>query len=279
MERAGASHNTDSLAAETASSGLPPEAGSAEVIVRELDENGSYIKHRLSSADAAPDYRSRRIKSFVVREGRLTAGQEHALTSFWKDYGIDYENRLLDLPAVFGRKAPLALEIGFGMGKSLVEMAARDPGRDFIGIEVHTPGVGACIMGAHEAGLTNLRVIHYDAVDVLGNMIPDGAIDRLQLYFPDPWHKARHNKRRLVKPEFLDLVIPKLASGGVIHMATDWEPYAEQMLEVQRADARIVNMDPAGGYAPRPDYRPLTKFEARGQRLGHGVWDLLFRKI
>lgn len=247
-------------------------------IVRELDENGSYVRHRLSSADAEQDYRNRRIKSFVVREGRLTAGQEHALTEYWKDYGIDYQDRPLDISGVFGRVAPLALEIGFGMGKSLVEMAGRDPGRDFIGIEVHTPGVGACIMAAHESGISNLRVIHYDAVDVLSNMIPDGVIDRLQLYFPDPWHKARHKKRRLVKPDFMDLIIPKLAVCGIIHMATDWEPYAQQMLEVQSEDSRIENLSPDGTFVERPDYRPLTKFEARGQRLGHGVWDLLFRK-
>ena len=247
-------------------------------IVRELDESGAYVRHRLSSADAEKDYRNRRIKSFVVREGRLTAGQEHALTEYWKAYGIDYQNRPLDITGVFGRTAPLVLEIGFGMGKSLVEMAVRDSGRDFIGIEVHTPGVGACIMAAHEAGISNLRVIHYDAVDVIGNMIPDGAVDRLQLYFPDPWHKARHNKRRLVKPDFLDLIIPKLSPNGIIHMATDWEPYAQQMLEVHSADPRIENLSPDGTYAERPDYRPLTKFEARGQRLGHGVWDLLFRK-
>ena len=209
----------------------------------------------------------RRIKSYVLREGRLTTGQERALRELWPEWGIEYTDSLLDLDKVFGRSnAPLTVEIGFGMGKSLVEMASKAPERNFIGIEVHTPGIGACLADIRDHNISNLRVVHHDAVDTL------------QLYFPDPWHKARHHKRRIVKPEFLDMIMPKLRQGGVIHMATDWENYAEQMLEVLSADSRIENLSADNTYVPRPDFRPLTKFELRGQRLGHGVWDLMFRK-
>lgn len=221
----------------------------------------------------------RRIKSYVLREGRLTTGQERALRELWPEWGIEYTDSLLDLDKVFGRSnAPLTVEIGFGMGKSLVEMASKAPERNFIGIEVHTPGIGACLADIRDHNISNLRVVHHDAVEVLNSMIPDDSVDTLQLYFPDPWHKARHHKRRIVKPEFLDMIMPKLRQGGVIHMATDWENYAEQMLEVLSADSRIENLSADNTYVPRPDFRPLTKFELRGQRLGHGVWDLMFRK-
>lgn len=221
----------------------------------------------------------RRIKSYVLREGRLTTGQERALRELWPEWGIEYTESLLDLDKVFGRSnAPLTVEIGFGMGKSLVEMASKAPERNFIGIEVHTPGIGACLADIREHNISNLRVVHHDAVEVFNSMIPDDSVDTLQLYFPDPWHKARHHKRRIVKPEFLDMIMPKLRQGGVIHMATDWENYAEQMLEVLSADSRIENLSADNTYVPRPDFRPLTKFELRGQRLGHGVWDLMFRK-
>ncbi|MBQ3775390.1 MAG: tRNA (guanosine(46)-N7)-methyltransferase TrmB [Ruminobacter sp.] len=221
----------------------------------------------------------RRIKSYVLREGRLTTGQERALRELWPEWGIEYTDSLLDLDKVFGRSnAPLTVEIGFGMGKSLVEMASKAPERNFIGIEVHTPGIGACLADIRDHNISNLRVVHHDAVEVFNSMIPDDSVDTLQLYFPDPWHKARHHKRRIVKPEFLDMIMPKLRQGGVIHMATDWENYAEQMLEVLSADSRIENLSADNTYVPRPDFRPLTKFELRGQRLGHGVWDLMFRK-
>lgn len=221
----------------------------------------------------------RRIKSYVLREGRLTTGQERALRELWPVWGIEYEKKLLDPEKVYGRSdAPLTVEIGFGMGKSLVEMAGKAPERNFLGIEVHTPGIGACLADIRDSGITNLRVVHHDAVEVFADMIPDNSIDTLQLYFPDPWHKARHHKRRIVKPEFLDMIMPKLRQGGIIHMATDWENYAEQMLEVLSADERIENLSSDNTYVPRPDFRPLTKFELRGQRLGHGVWDLMFRK-
>ena len=221
----------------------------------------------------------RRIKSYVLREGRLTTGQERALRELWPVWGIEYADSLLDIDKTYGRGgAPLTVEIGFGMGKSLVEMAQKAPERNFLGIEVHTPGIGACLADIRDKGISNLRIAHHDAVEVFNNMIPDGSVDTLQLFFPDPWHKARHHKRRIVKPEFLDLIMPKLRRGGIIHMATDWENYAEQMLEVLSADDRIENLSADNTYVPRPDFRPLTKFELRGQRLGHGVWDLMFRK-
>ena len=221
----------------------------------------------------------RRIKSYVLREGRLTTGQERAIKELWPVWGVEYQEALINPAVLFNRdNAPLTVEIGFGMGKSLVEMAGNAPERNFIGIEVHTPGIGACLADIRDHEITNLLIVHHDAVEVFNNMIPDGSVDTLQLYFPDPWHKARHHKRRIVKQEFLDMVIPKLKQGGVIHMATDWENYAEQMLEVLSGDARLENMSADGTYVPRPDFRPLTKFELRGQRLGHGVWDLMFRK-
>ncbi len=266
------------MSEETKSTIENTELGKAPHVVRELDENGSYVRHHLSTVDYETDLKNRRIRSFVIREGRLTPGQEHALGNYWPLYGIDYQDTFISPEKIFGRKAPLVVEIGFGMGKSLVEMAKNAPEMDFIGIEVHTPGIGACLMGINEERITNLRVIHYDAVDVLTNMIPNESVARLQLYFPDPWHKAKHNKRRLVKQDFMDLIMPKLIKGGIIHMATDWEAYAEQMLEVQSQDNRIENLSPDGTYVERPDFRPLTKFESRGQRLGHGVWDLMFRK-
>ena len=219
----------------------------------------------------------RRIRSFVRREGRLTKGQERALLELWPVMGVEYRDEMLDLNQLFGRDAPIVLEIGFGMGKSLVEMAAAAPETNFIGIEVHRPGVGACLSSAQDAGITNLRLFCHDAVEVLGQMIPDQSIDTLQLFFPDPWHKARHHKRRIVQPAFVQMLRPKLKIGGVFHMATDWENYAEHMLEVMNAAEGFVNTV-EGDYAPRPDSRPLTKFEQRGHRLGHGVWDLLFAR-
>lgn len=222
----------------------------------------------------------RRIKSYVLREGRLTTGQERALNELWPIWGIEYSTNELDIDTVFSRSnMKTTVEIGFGMGKSLVEMAKNDPERNFIGIEVHTPGIGSCLSDIKSSEITNLRIIHHDAVEVFQNMIKDNSIDTLQLFFPDPWHKARHHKRRIVKQEFLDMIIPKLKVGGTIHMATDWENYAEQMLEVLSNDSRIKNTATDGKYVPRPEFRPLTKFELRGKNLGHGVWDLIFVKI
>ncbi len=223
--------------------------------------------------------RLRRIRSFVKREGRLTKGQANALEQHWPTMGLNHQKALLDLNTVFGRQAPRVLEIGFGMGKSLVQMAAAEPDKDFIGIEVHRPGVGACLADAAEAGLTNLRVFEHDAVEVLEDCITDGSLQRVQLYFPDPWHKKRHHKRRIVQPEFVARLRNKLEIGGLFHMATDWENYAEHMLEVMQAAAGFENTADSGDYVPRPDFRPLTKFEQRGHRLGHGVWDLIFKRV
>jgi len=221
----------------------------------------------------------RTVRSFVKREGRLTKGQAAALERSWPTMGLTHQQGLLDLTQVFGREAPTVLEIGFGMGKSLVAMAAAAPEKNFIGIEVHRPGVGACLMEAETAGLTNLRVYEHDAVEVLRDCIADGALDTVQVFFPDPWHKKRHHKRRLIQPAFVEALRPKLALGGVLHLATDWENYAEHMLEVMSGAANWRNLAEDQGYIPRPSERPLTKFEQRGERLGHGVWDLKFSRI
>ncbi|MDF2179109.1 tRNA (guanosine(46)-N7)-methyltransferase TrmB [Aliiglaciecola sp. CAU 1673] len=221
----------------------------------------------------------RKIRSFVKREGRLTKGQARAIEANWPTMGLSVEQGGLDFTEVFGRAAPVVLEIGFGMGKSLVEMAANEPDKDFIGIEVHRPGIGACLGDAEEIGLTNLRVFEHDAVEVLAQCIPDGSLARMQLYFPDPWHKKRHHKRRIVQADFAQKVRQKLAIGGVWHMATDWENYAEHMLEVMNQAPGYKNLSADGTYVPRPEFRPLTKFEQRGHRLGHGVWDLMFERV
>jgi len=182
----------------------------------------------------------------------------------------------LDTPAIFGRVAPVVLEIGFGMGQATAQIAAARPDTDFVGIEVHEPGVGALLKTIGEQGLTNLRLLQHDAVEVLEHMISPGSLAGIHVFFPDPWHKKKHNKRRLLQPGLVALLASRLAPGGVLHCATDWEPYAVQMLEVLSAEPLLVNT--ATGYAPRPDYRPLTKFENRGLRLGHGVWDLVFKR-
>lgn len=230
-----------------------------------------------AEAEAAGVYISK-VKSYVKREGRLTNGQAKALDTYWPTKGIEYQESQLDLAAVFGREAPVVMEIGFGMGKSLVTMASEAPELNFIGIEVHRPGVGACLGDAGELGVENLRVMEHDAVEVLKNMIPDGSLHRLQLFFPDPWHKKRHHKRRIVQPDFVQLVRSKLAIGGTFHMATDWEPYAQFMAEVMNNADGYTNTAADGDYVPRPDYRPITKFEVRGQKLGHGVWDLIYER-
>lgn len=221
----------------------------------------------------------RRIRSFVRRQGRLTKGQEQALENYWPVMGVEYQAVPVDFAALFGREAPVTLEIGFGMGSSLVAMAQALPEQNFLGIEVHSPGVGACLSTAHETGVGNLRVMCHDAVEVLENMIADNSLTMVQLFFPDPWHKARHNKRRIVQAPFAELVLSKLKPGGVFHMATDWEPYAEHMLEVMSSVAGYQNQSESHDYVPRPDSRPVTKFEQRGHRLGHGVWDLMFERI
>ena len=218
----------------------------------------------------------RRVRSFVRREGRLTPGQQRALDNLWHRFGIEQSDQWLDLEALFGRVAQVTLEIGYGNGESLLQMAIAAPECDFIGIEVHRPGVGRLLARIEESGITNLRTLCADAVEVLRQQIAPHSIDRLQLFFPDPWHKTRHNKRRIVSPEWVALVHRCLAPAGVLHMATDWQPYAEQMLAVLSQAEGFCNRSAAGDYMPRPDERPLTKFEQRGERLGHGVWDLMF---
>lgn len=235
-----------------------------DVITPEFDENGRPL---------------RRIRSFVRRQGRLTKGQQLALDQYWPEMGVEFQPEPLDLTRLFGREAPVVLEIGFGMGASLVTMAQNNPQQNFLGIEVHAPGVGACLASAKEAEVENLRVMCHDAVEVLEKMIPDNSLRMVQLFFPDPWHKARHNKRRIVQVPFAELVMRKLKPGGVFHMATDWEAYAEHMLEVMSSIDGYQNQSETQNYVPRPETRPLTKFEQRGQRLGHGVWDLMFERI
>jgi len=235
-----------------------------DVISPEFDENGRAM---------------RRIRSFVRRQGRLTKGQQQALDTLWPVMGVEYQPEPIDLVTLFGREAPVVLEIGFGMGASLVSMAASNPQQNFLGIEVHSPGVGACLAAAEEAGVTNLRVMCHDAVEVLENMIPDNSLRLVQLFFPDPWHKARHNKRRIVQVPFAEKVLRKLKLGGVFHMATDWEAYADHMLEVMASIDGYKNLSETGNWVERPESRPLTKFEQRGQRLGHGVWDLMFERV
>lgn len=219
----------------------------------------------------------RRIRSFVRREGRLTPGQARALELWLPTFGLPEDDTPLDFAAIFGRVSPTLLEIGFGNGDALLEMAQRHPQWNFIGIEVHRPGVGHLLKQAGELGLQNLRVSSRDAVEVLEKQVPDASLNRVMLYFADPWPKKRHHKRRIVQPAFVQLVARKLEPGGEFHLATDWENYAQHMREVLDPAPGFSNTTP-GGFAPRPEDRPLTKFEKRGQRLGHGVWDLVYRR-
>jgi tRNA (guanine-N7-)-methyltransferase len=231
---------------------------------------------------AAPAEESRPmrpIKSFVMRAGRMTEGQQRGLELGLPKFGLQLADGLRDFDQVFGRSAPRTFEIGFGMGGATLEMAAAEPEHDFIGVEVHRPGVGALLNGVLTQNLSNLRVYSFDAMEVLRDCIADASLDRVLLFFPDPWHKARHNKRRIVRPEFAQLVRQKLKVGGILHMATDWQPYAEFMLEVMQEAPGYRNVAADGGCVERPPERPVTKFERRGERLGHGVWDIKFQRI
>ena len=221
----------------------------------------------------------RRIRSFVKREGRLTEGQERALKVLFPLYGLELQDTPVNFSNIFQRTAPTILEIGFGNGSSLSEMAMNNPEQDYIGIEVHRPGVGNLLSQIEKLSLTNLRVMNEDAIDVLNKMIADGSLSAVYLFFADPWHKTRHHKRRIVQKEFVQLLRKKIKVGGVFHMATDWEAYAKHMMRVMTAAEGFSNTAGKEQYLPRPDYRPLTKFEQRGQRLGHGVWDLIFKKV
>ncbi|WP_263143037.1 tRNA (guanosine(46)-N7)-methyltransferase TrmB [Pseudomonas sp. RIT-PI-AD] len=235
----------------------------------------------MSEPQARPEAErpQRTIKSFVMRAGRMTEGQQRGLDQGWPRFGLELAGGRRDFAEVFGRRAPLTFEIGFGMGHSLLEMAAAAPEQDFIGVEVHKPGVGALLNGLLGQGLNNVRVYSCDALEVLRDCVADASLDRLLLFFPDPWHKSRHHKRRIVQPAFAELVRQKLKPGGVLHMATDWEPYAEHMLEVMNVAPGYRNLAPDGRWVERPAERPVTKFERRGERLGHGVWDLKFERM
>lgn len=223
-------------------------------------------------------FKKRTIRSFVVRGGRMTEGQQKNYDANWAVYGLELENGRVDYLDVFGRESDVVIEVGFGMGASLVEMAKNAPEKDFIGIEVHPPGVAKLMMLAAEEGVTNLRVYCDDAIEVMAKCLPEKTASGFQLFFPDPWHKKKHNKRRIVQPLFAQQVANVLKEGGSFHMATDWQPYAEHMMEVMEAQVNYTNAAGKGEYHPRPEWRPLTKFEQRGERLGHGVWDLIYTK-
>ncbi len=219
---------------------------------------------------------SAHIRSYVLRQGRVSNAQRRAVDELLPRYGIPYAPRLLELDAVFGRDAPRFLEIGFGMGETTAAIAAAHPGNDYLGIEVHTPGVGALLKTIGELGLGNLRVIQHDAVEVLRDMLPPDCLAGIHVFFPDPWPKLRHHKRRLLQAPLVALLASRLEPGGYLHCATDWQDYAEHMVAVLSAEPLLANT--AEGFAPRPAYRPQTKFESRGLRLGHGVWDVVFRR-
>jgi len=216
------------------------------------------------------------IRSFVLRQGRVSSAQRRAVDTLLSVHGIAYAPSALDFERVFGRRAPTILEIGFGMGETTAQIAQAHPENDYLGIEVHTPGVGSLLKRIAEVGLANLRLVQHDAVEVLEHMIAPAALAGAHIFFPDPWPKKRHHKRRLIQPGFVALLASRLAPGACLHAATDWREYAEQILAAFAAEPGLTNTAP--GFAPRPDYRPLTKFERRGLKLGHGVWDIVFRK-
>ncbi|MCL2733876.1 MAG: tRNA (guanosine(46)-N7)-methyltransferase TrmB [Actinomycetia bacterium] len=236
--------------------------------------------------DPAGSRTEHRIRSFHARRGRITQAQAAAIDRHWAQWGVELDGSPLDLGGLFGSaELPVVLEIGFGMGDATAQMAAADPSTGILAVDVHTPGQGNLLMLAERDGLTNVRVANGDAIVLLRDMLPPASLAGLRVYFPDPWPKAKHHKRRLIQPSFLALVTPLLAPGAVVHCATDWEPYAEQMLEVLEAAPGLVNRYPAGGphggtgYAPRPDFRPMTKFERQGLAKGHVVHDLLFTRV
>ena len=220
----------------------------------------------------------RHIRSFVLRAGRMTPAQERALTELWPSYGVDLSVDLLDLEAIFGRRAPRCLEIGFGVGEVIGSLAENHSHIDYLGIEVHRPGVGRLLLRAEQTRVRNLRVVCHDAVEVLKDKIPNDSFDEVLVFFPDPWHKKRHHKRRLIDSTFVASAAAKLRPDGVLRLATDWQAYAEQVLAVCNANSDLASLSPDGTYVPRPDFRPLTRFERRGARLGHGVWDLAYAK-
>jgi tRNA (guanine-N7-)-methyltransferase len=220
----------------------------------------------------------RGVRSFVLRAGRMTGGQQRALERLWPQFGLEYAASACDLAVLFGRVAPRVVEIGFGNGANLIHMASEQPDVDFLGIEVHRPGVGRVLLDIERLGLRNVRVSNHDAVEVLGQQLAEACLDEVLVLFPDPWHKKRHHKRRLLNAPFVALLAARLKPGGLLRAATDWEPYASAMLEVLGGCALLENTAGDGGYVPRPESRQPTRFERRGERLGHGVWDLAFRR-
>ena len=231
-----------------------------------------------NQADTLPDPPQRRpVRSYVIRGGRLTSSQRKALETYSADFVVDYRPQPLDLQTLFGNNNPVIVEIGFGMGDSLLAMATKVPGKNFIGIEVHKPGIGKLLMGIGKEAVNNVRIIDHDAREVMEHCFSDSSLDGIQIFFPDPWHKKRHHKRRLIQAEFVDLLTHKLKPGGLLHLATDWQPYAEQMLEVLEKQPCLINEAGTGKVSTSSD-RPTTKFENRGRRLGHGVWDIQFRR-
>ncbi len=245
--------------------------------MRAMNEHHSIHDPQIDTTEP-DDASQRRIRSFVLRQGRLTKGQARALETVFPKFGITYKPELLDLTTQFGRAdSKKILEIGFGMGETTAKIAQTLPQCDFLAAEVHTPGVGALLKLIDELALTNIRVIQHDVVEVLQNMLADGSLDGVHIFFPDPWHKKRHHKRRLIQAEFVKILCSKLKVGGYIHLATDWQEYAEWVLAVLSAEPQLKNT--AKDYAEKPAYRPLTKFENRGIKLGHGVWDMVFERV
>ncbi len=220
----------------------------------------------------------RSIRSFVRRSGRLTPGQRNALERYWPMYGLDFQQQALDFNSISGDFEVVKLEIGIGNGDALISMAEKDPECLYLGIEVHQPGIGRCLNNIHENDLTNIRLVSHDAIEVMQYMLPARSLDQILLFFPDPWHKKRHHKRRIVNQQFRDLACRLLKPGGSVHFATDWQDYARHMAEELMSDERFYNMGDENGFVSRPSYRPTTHFEKRGVKLGHGVWDLMFRK-
>lgn len=232
----------------------------------------------VSSKDGDDKRHHRAVRSFVIRGGRLTRSQQRALDELWPQYGIDFTGERLDLDTVFSRTAERVLEIGFGNGSSLALMAAAEPEKDFLGIEVHPPGVGSLLLQIKDLGLSNIRIMQHDAVEVLEQCIPAASFDRIQIYFADPWPKKKHHKRRIIQPPFVKAITGIMKPGAILHLATDWQDYAEHMLLVLDAEPQLKNLSNTNSYIPRPEWRPQTRFETRGQKLGHAVWDLLFLK-
>ena len=235
-------------------------------------------EQQTSIPSATSGYPHRTIRSFVLRTGRTTAGQAKAFETQGPQYLLPYAPGLCSFEAIFNRTAPTVLEIGFGMGEATAQIASSMPDCNFLCCEVHTPGVGALLKRIEEQGLTNVRILQHDAVEVIDHMLAPGSLDGVHIFFPDPWHKKKHNKRRLIQAALIARLAERLKPGGYLHCATDWQPYAEQILEVLSAEPTLANTSP-DGYAPKPDHRPLTKFENRGMKLGHGVWDVVFKRV